>query len=181
MALILDIVEEGEAPDMLAAVKADRGISHSNDDTRLQRYILAAIDFIERETGMSFISTTFDGVDWCFQRRMYIPRPPLLEIVSVKYYDSDNVLQTVDPSKYTVIKSKFEEAQLYFFEMPPRGFKRPDGIIIRFTTDNSTYPAVFPRLVEAISGAWNENREGQFKDIQAIDRCIGQLKTGRYV
>ena len=120
---------------------------------------------------------------WIAHNRIYIPRPPLASVDSVKYHDTTNTQQTLDPSNYNVILGEFEPG---FIEpaLPnswPSTYIRGDAVTVRFTTTVAPYQrAVFQRAVYLVCGWFNENREGQAKDVEAIDRLVMQLCDGGY-
>ena len=97
---------------------------HSSDtgqddyDTDL---IWDAVDFIENSTGFSYVDSTFDLTipsfwtdqrfssypqtypSWTGYNRIYLPRPPLVSVESITYFDTRNESQTLDSSAYNVI------------------------------------------------------------------------------
>lgn len=49
-----------------------------------------------------------DGEDWIERDGwLELPRPPFVEVVAVRYYDAENVLQTLAPSAYFVTEQSF--------------------------------------------------------------------------
>lgn len=80
-------------------------VSTSADDTLIGRMIDAATVWAESYTRRSFMNKTFDY----FYRGWFvagcpllIPNPPLQSVTSVKYYDENGVVQTLDASSYVV-------------------------------------------------------------------------------
>jgi uncharacterized phiE125 gp8 family phage protein len=75
----------------------------SAHNTTVTRMIKAARDFFESATNNSLTEITYKTYrssfsDLCFEIRKY----PLISIVSVKYYDEDDVLQTVSNTDYFI-------------------------------------------------------------------------------
>jgi uncharacterized phiE125 gp8 family phage protein len=171
-------------------VKAHLGIEHDLDDARINTLIWTAIDYIENETGHSYAAQEWqlvlpyfhEGANRSVRRSnvVPIPRPPLGEVTEVKYYDSADTLQTLDPSQYYVIRSTLEPGYIQAKTVWPVTYCRPDAVQIRFLTDDSMVPATLVHTVKLICGWLNEHREGQAKDIQGIDRLTAQLRDGGY-
>lgn len=91
-----------------------------------------------------------------------IPRPPLVSVESVKYYDSDGVLQTLDSSKYRVHKvGVFGEVEI--IDSWPATQSRRNAVEIAFTAGYSDDPAALPPLLVQgllfIIAHWYLNRE----------------------
>lgn len=72
-------------------------ITHSAEDSLISDFIAAATRELERETGRTVMDTTLEVAMDAFPRRGYICLPrayPLIEIVWVKYKDSEGVDHT---------------------------------------------------------------------------------------
>lgn len=100
----LSITSEPAAePVTLTEAKAHLRVTGTDDDTILAVYIKAARVRAEMFTRRAFVTQTlrlrlgvFPG-----ERFIELPRPPLASVTSLKYYDSDNVQQTVDAASLT--------------------------------------------------------------------------------
>lgn len=83
-------------------------LRYDDDDTSqdplITRWIIAAQEYVERKVNgrYSLLTTTYDLplAEWFNSLRL--PRPPLQEIVSLKYYDTAGTQQTVSASDYVV-------------------------------------------------------------------------------
>ena len=101
-------------------------IDDSDDDDLIADYIVSARHAIEEHQNRALASSQ----DWqagykCFSwtRFLEIPRPPLVSVDSVKYYDTNNTEQTVSASNYVVDDSA-------------------DGPACLKLTDNFSFPAL---------------------------------------
>ena len=75
----------------------------SGEDEYISNLIVAARRHSESFQGRAYITQTWDVYMNAFPRGcIKVPLPPLQEIVFVKYMDSAEVLQTLDPSDYAV-------------------------------------------------------------------------------
>lgn len=93
-----------QEPVTLQDAKAQLRVESTVDDTYISALISGARDRIEGFCNRYF---TEQSIDIIFYRSfpsgdILLPYPDLQSVDSVKYTDSDNVLQTVDPGDYTV-------------------------------------------------------------------------------
>lgn len=90
-------------PVTLAEAKAHLRVEYSDDDTLITSLIAAARDYCERYLKRSILTQTITQELPCFpewqirntHRAIRLFRPPLTTLKTLKYYDSDNVLQTL--------------------------------------------------------------------------------------
>lgn len=87
-----------------AESKAQCKVEVADDDTYIDTLIASATAFCERmiDGHRQFLTTTYDVLvsDWweCIR----LPRPPLLSVSHVKYYDTDGTQQTLATTYYNV-------------------------------------------------------------------------------
>jgi uncharacterized phiE125 gp8 family phage protein len=89
-------------PVSLAEFKAHARITHSDDDALIISYLRAAVDEIERFTGLALITQIWKQSWPDFTGAMILRRRPVQGIVSFGYYDSAYVNQPFGPSDYAV-------------------------------------------------------------------------------
>jgi uncharacterized phiE125 gp8 family phage protein len=136
----------------------------TTEDALLDRQIVAARDWVQEYTGRSLYTQTWQCSLPAFPERLWLPMAaPLQSVTFVKYYDSDNVLQTLSASLYT-LPAFHEPAQLARAsnESWPSTYLREDAVQIEYVT-GATSAADIPRpLVQAVLllvGHWYEQRE----------------------
>ncbi len=147
----------------LTSLKDNLGITSSGHDTRLTRYLSAAITHIERETGRKIGSQTWDYFTDCFPytNRQYIQLPgPLSSITWIKYYDDDNTLQTWDVANYRTFAPTDTKGLIEAVDTWPTVYDRANAVNVRFVT-GTTAPADLLQAVILLCGTWNEHREDQ--------------------
>ena len=89
----------------LAEAKAMLLVDHTADDALITALITAATSEAQGVAARSFVTQTLQlALDaWPNDGAVRLPRPPLLTVTSVKYFDADNVEQTVAAADYIVI------------------------------------------------------------------------------
>lgn len=86
----------------LAQVKKHLRFSSSTEDTLLDGWVAAARQYFEDQTGRQVMAATWElWLDGFPTGRIELPKPPLLNVVSVGYV-SDGDLVTMDAADYTV-------------------------------------------------------------------------------
>jgi uncharacterized phiE125 gp8 family phage protein len=121
-------IDAATEPVTIDQVQAQCRIDNDDDNAYLSTLITAARQYCEKVTGRAFLSQTWrlslEGFpcwrqllhcvgetqgysDWrpCGLRapEILLPRPYLLEVVSITYLDLTGTRQTLDPSQYTVV------------------------------------------------------------------------------
>lgn len=105
----LYLIEAPAQDDVLtvANAKLHMRVDFPDDDELIESYIATAISNIDGRDG--WLGRALAPQRWELRlagfnngRTIHIPLPPLIEVESVKYYDTDDVLQTVPADDYEV-------------------------------------------------------------------------------
>jgi uncharacterized phiE125 gp8 family phage protein len=169
-------------PVTTADMKAHLRVDISDDDSLIDAYVLAARTYCENYTRRSLITSVWEYKIDEFPDEMLIPRPPLQTVNSIKYYDTDNVLQTVDASVYTVDTDSIIGR---IVEADGETWPTPNAIIQAVTVNydagygaaTTDVPAPLLQGIKMLVGHWYENREsvvleGNPKVLpQAVEAC----------
>lgn len=101
---LTEVTAPTEEPISLAIAKAHLRIDGSDSDTWINAAIETARRYVEGYTGRAMIARTnrIDLRHWDSDVR--IPKPPLISVDSVKYYDTTNTQQTWASTNYEVDK-----------------------------------------------------------------------------
>jgi len=168
---------------LLPLVRTHLRIDGNDQDVELQGHIQSAIQFIETETSVDYTSTQWVLQVPCFpvSDELLLPRSPLISVQSVKYYDEDNVLQTVEDTNYRVVKHyrlpgyvEFDSSYVY-----PATYDRSDAVQVAFTSGYSTLDYTFAAAVAIYVAHAYEDRQGE--DWKAgLFRLIDQFNVGGY-
>ena len=88
-------------PVTLAEVKNHLRITHTDEDTLITEYLLAAVAVVEHRGQIAMLTQTWRLTFDCLPRDVVeLPRAPVTAIATVTVKDTDGVRQSVDPSAY---------------------------------------------------------------------------------
>jgi len=182
-------VEPTSEPVTLAEAKRQCNVIADDEDTQFDHWIQAARELVESSANRSLMAQT-----WRLRLREFpaekleLPRPPLIAVASVKYYDSNGVEQTL-PATYYAVDSDREPGVLWRDEDAtwPATDERPNGITVTYTAGYASVAAVPARAKQAILllvAHWYRVREavGTVGDEVALayQALVRSLKPGGY-
>jgi uncharacterized phiE125 gp8 family phage protein len=126
----------------------------STDDRELvQSQIRACREHIEGYTGRQICTATYDySIDKFSVGALYIPRPPLQSITSVKYIDTDGDEQTVDSSVYDYEAAIGMRGELFlaYDQTWPTARAQRGAVTIRFVAGYGLASSVPDSIKQAI-------------------------------
>jgi len=171
----LYLIEGPDTDDVLtiADAKSHMRVDFSDDDDLIQSYIGAAIQNIDGRDG--WLGRALVAQSWELRLPEFcgsaipIPLPPLIALESIKYYDADNVLQTLSTDVYEVTGiGGFGKARVLLKDRQrwPQTARRAEPITISFeagyVAGDPPLPNVPAPILTAIKrqvAAMYENRE----------------------
>ena len=142
-------------PITLAEAKIQLGVTHNLDDARITRHILEAREEAEGITNRTLRlsvthARTYDG----WPSEMRFDSPPLESVVSVTYYDIDDVSQTLSSSNYVVRTPTDGRGDLTWSRAAgttlPALTDRIDSVTVNYTTGYTSADAVPERAKGSI-------------------------------
>ena len=92
-----------EEPVTLAEAKAHLRVDGTDEDALITSLIEASRQICELFHGRAYVTRTYTGQLAEFpagNAEIVLPYPPAASVTSIKYYDSDDVLQTMDTADY---------------------------------------------------------------------------------
>lgn len=179
-----------EEPISVAEAKDQLRLETSADDDKIARLIRTATDRCEAELGRSFCTQTWRLTLDRFPRRyLRLPRPPLVAVTSVKYYDTSNVLQTLDPAFYEAdAESDPGRLALDILHYWPATYVRTNAVQVTYTAGYGAPSSVPERIRHAIAmltAHWYENAEivvfGRVNPLpNAVEALLHTASPGTY-
>lgn len=144
-------------------------VDHSDEDSLIDRLIIASIIAIETKARSAIVPQTLELRVPRFPYSvgcLFLPRSPVRSITSVKYLDEDLAEQTVDPSVYAfndgAMPSRLFLADTSVALWPTVKDARPDSVRIRYDAGPATVGAVSDEMISAVLlmvGHLYENRQ----------------------
>lgn len=154
-----------EEPITLAEARAHLRVTATDEDAKILALIFAAREYAENFTGRALVTQTWDLVLECFPRgrEIRLPKPPLQQVVHVKYRDVDNVEQTLATSDYQVdADDTSPRIVLATNKSWPDTYDRIDAVTVRFKAGyggTAKVPYAIQAAMLLLIGHWFENRE----------------------
>jgi uncharacterized phiE125 gp8 family phage protein len=126
-------------------------VGFTSDDALLTAAISAGREFVESETGRQLPPATYDLTLDAFPHAIYVPRPPLASVTSIKYQDSDDAQQTLSSSAYTVDavdQDRVSRVRLAYGQAWPSIYPDINSVVVRFVCGYATVPATLLSTVK---------------------------------
>lgn len=162
-----------ENPITTAELKLHSHIDTSADDSEIDALVAAATQDTEAMLWRTLCTTTWVLTLDRFPCDDYIdlPRPPLVSVTHVKYYDLNNTQQTLSTSDYEYDTST-EPGRIYIDRSTgwPSVYDRRNAVEIRFVAGYgaaSAVPEGIKQIIRMKAGHWYENREASIVGVSA--------------
>lgn len=96
------IIPPATLPVTLTEAKAHLNVDFIDDDALISSLMSAATDYAQNFTGRVFIEQTWELILDEFHAEIKIPYPPLMSVLSIRYYDAAGIDSTLAAENYTV-------------------------------------------------------------------------------
>lgn len=133
-------------PVTLAELRAHSVVQFDDDDQYLVDLLRTATTQVENHTQVALVKQTREVAYGCFPDLIRLPRPPLLAVLSVKYYDTDGVQQTLPTADYQVSSYGLlgRIAPAPGTSWPATESGRLDAVVVRYTAGYVDLTATSP-------------------------------------
>lgn len=160
----------------LSDAKSHLRVRHDNDNRDILLAIDAATAWLENYTERSLITRTYELSFDAWPDVFEVERGPLIDVVSLTYYDSNDTLQTVDPADYYV-DPRSHIGRVKPVTSWPDAFDKPNTIILEYTAGYGATPLLLPNDLQAalklLVGHFYDNREQN-----VVGTVVSDLKFG---
>jgi uncharacterized phiE125 gp8 family phage protein len=160
------VTPPAEEPISLEEAKLHCKVETDEDNSLIEALIIAAREYCEAFQWRAYITQGWelwlDGFPKSGQ--LILPRPPLISVDSITYYDVDDIGIPFDNSNYFV-DTKNEPGWIvlnYGCSWPTEALRPANGVCVRFTVgygDAEDVPQKVKQAILLIVGAWYEQRE----------------------
>lgn len=150
-------------PVSLTEAKSHLKIDTNADDTYIESIIKAATQLCEEYTNRFFIDTVIEQYASNFAELQTLFKSKVSAVAHVKYYDSDNTLQTLSATVYdTQLNYEPSQIQLADGQSFPDITKRNDAVLVRYTvgygSSASDVPEIIKQAILLTIGNFYQNR-----------------------
>lgn len=139
------VTEPASEPITTAEAKSHLRIEWSEEDTYIDTLIAAAREYVETYCDIALLTQTLrltlDGFPSSDLEPIFLPKPPVQSITSIKYYDTGNVLQTWS------LNSPQEYQDDISDDSPTTPKRRPTRIMPGY---GYQWPDVYPTTFDAV-------------------------------
>ncbi len=182
---IEQITPPGAPAVSLALAKETLRITNTGLDATIGLWIDAITEEAEHAVGRSFINQQWRLTLDAFGEAIRLSSPPTVSVESISYYDTENVLRTLDPADYTV-----DTKSLPGYVVPavdkawPETFDKINAVAVVYTCgyglDDATVPKgakqyILYRLAEQFDPATAEFKETA-RSVYA-ERLLDRIRT----
>jgi len=149
-------------PVSLTEAKSHLKVDTTADDTYITSIIKAATQLSEEYTNRFFIDTVIEQTCSDFAQLQTLFKSKVSAVAHVKYYDSDNSLQTLSSTIYdTQLQYEPSQIQLADDKSFPEITKRNDAVVARYTVGYGTasdVPEIIKQAILLTIGNFYQNR-----------------------
>lgn len=133
-----------------------------SEETYVDTLVTAARLYVEDRCRRTIPTATYDYYlnEFPADGKIELPRPPLQSITSIKYYDANNDIQTLDTSVYdTITWASFGYAILKSGQSWPTIYDKNGAVVIRYVAGQDTVDEYSKNIIKAVAAHLFEHRD----------------------
>ena len=169
----------------LSTVKENLRVYTSDDDSLITLWIEGVTSHAEHYLGRSLISQTWQETLDSFPDAIKLTNVPVASVSFVKYYDLDNVIQTLDPSDY-VLDNVSEPSYIVpsISVSWPETYDKINAVQVQYVAGYGATSADVPKqiqlyLLAKLTEQFDPNVRAEKDTVQSsyIDRLLDRFKV----
>ena len=181
--------QPAKEPMTLQEAKNHLVVDHADNDSIIDVLIVGARkeaeDYMERALITQTWELFLDHFPKIITDPILVPRPPLIQVTSIKYIDDDGVLQTLANTEYDVDAKSAPGRILPAFEKEwPDTRRVPNAVTIEFLAGYGTEAQDVPQNIvhgmKLTISEWHENRGGPGEAPQAATNLWDRYMDFRF-
>ena len=138
------VTEPSVEPVSVTEAKDHLRVIGTMDNNYITGLIAAARGMVEGYIERSLITQSLELViDGFLGIEIVIPRPPLISVTSLKYYDSSNDLQTMSADDYYV-DAKTQPGRIIPVDSWPSTYDRPNAVTVTYSAGYGVFASFVP-------------------------------------
>jgi len=135
-----------------------------NEDDLIEAYLLAAREYVETYTGLALIDQEWEQTADSLDEEIVLRKRPVKSVASVKYFDTNNVEQTLDSGSYRLVKRDSGDQVLISTGVAwPVAYPIEGSVTVRFISGfgdaAESVPAAMKQAIKLLVAHWFANRE----------------------
>ena len=177
--MILRRIAAGTPPITLADAKEHLRVTGTDEDDLITGYIAAACGYVSEASGRALSEETWMIAEEGFCDEVTLPKSPVRELVSVKYYLNDTLTTATLADYRLYLSDDYSEVAPVYGKIWPVAQIREDGTQITFKAGYVTLPAELRQAVFLMLAFLYANRGDEaVSPPPALDWLIGAHRLG---
>ena len=180
MSTLREVAGTIQEPITLSEAKEHLRVTHDQEDSYILTLITAGRRFVENELGETLHSQTYDYfLDEFPSGNIELPKPPLISVTHIKYYDTDNAQQTLVVDTDYRVDDNSIPGIIEVIDSWPATYDRTSAVEIRFTGGYSNLSEIDPQKIHCMKlqlSILYADREGVTAEANALESMLNKLK-----
>ena len=177
-----EVIGSAEEAITLDVAKEHLRVINTDEDGYILELITVARSYVENEIGQTLHKATFNYyLDVFPSGDIEVPVPPLTSVTHVKYYDTDNTLQTLVADTNYRVDANSIPGVIEVIDSWPATFDRTAAVQIQFVGGESDYLQIDKNTLHNIKfklSMFYDDRQGEDeKKAKVLKYKVNKLKT----
>jgi uncharacterized phiE125 gp8 family phage protein len=178
---IREVIGSAEEPISLDSAKEHLRVTNTDEDSYIVELITVARSYVENEIGQTLHKATYNYyLDSFPTGNIEVPLPPLTSVTHVKYYDSDNSLQTLVAGTNYRVDANSIPGIIEVIDSWPATYDRTSAVQIQFIGGESDYLQIDKNTLHDIKlklAMLYDDRQGEDdKKASVLQNTLNKLK-----